>query len=404
MMEADITKVNKISVDTLKPFAQTEDSLWLDAKYILLTKESPITESLIRNLKKWGFMEIFTKGSIVESKDSSAEISDGDGIAEIEKDDDEFQSVRLFYQELAVYTNKIYKMYSRKRQLNLSAVTNKVKELIGMIKSEKSSMLQITRFNCPEVDCLINHTVRTTIIALIIGEELKLPQFRLVELGTAGLFHKIGMMRLPFDICNKIYNKKSSLTDIEKKLFTTHPALGMKLLSDYFKEAKLPVIPEIILGVGEHQEKENGSGYPRGLKKGQISQTGQILAVANVFNAKISALPYRAAMNSHLAMVTMIRDMGILYDEKVIRALLFAFSLYPPGTYVQLENRTIGLVVNVNENAPRNPVVKLILDENMNVYQQSMLLNTKDVQIAVKDILSEQQLKDLKAQKLIPMK
>ncbi|OQX29905.1 MAG: hypothetical protein B0D92_01360 [Spirochaeta sp. LUC14_002_19_P3] len=402
-MKARTTEVDKISVDTLKPFSQTEDSLWLDAKYLLLTKGVPAPESLISNLKKWGFMEVLTKGRIVEPDASATEISDGDEIIE-DEDEEEFQNARAFYQELALFTRKVYEMFSRKRQLDLQAVMERVKALIGIIKTEKGPMLQIAKLNCSEVDYLINHTIKTTIIALIIGEELNFSQFRLVELGTAGLFHKIGMMKLPFDICSKIYNKKSELTDIEKKLFTTHPALGMNLLNDYFKEAKLPVIPDIIRGVGEHQERENGSGYPRGLKKGQISETGKILAVASVFNAKISARPYRAGMNGHLAMLEMIREMGGLYDAKVIRALLFAFSLYPPGTYVQLENGTIGVVVNVNENAPKNPIVKLILDENMNVYQQSMRLDTKDTQIDIKGILSDQRLKDLRAQKLIPMK
>jgi HD-GYP domain-containing protein (c-di-GMP phosphodiesterase class II) len=74
-------------------------------------------------------------------------------------------------------------------------------------------------------------------------------------------------------------------------------------------------ISEIVL---QHHERLDGSGYPQGLKNGQILLESQIIAVADVVEAMASHRPYRPALGILVALDEIEKHKGVLYDEKVV--------------------------------------------------------------------------------------
>jgi hypothetical protein len=59
-------------------------------------------------------------------------------------------------------------------------------------------------------------------------------------------------------------------------------------------------------------------------------------------------------------MVDILKNEGKQYDETVIRALVYSLSIYPIGTHVLLTNGKSALVVDVNPENPRYPIVQVV--------------------------------------------
>ena len=74
--------------------------------------------------------------------------------------------------------------------------------------------------------------------------------------------------------------------------------------------------------VEQHHERLDGSGYPRGLKGGEIMLEARILAVADTAEAMISHRPYRAAPGIEAALEELISNAGAVYDAAAVEALM----------------------------------------------------------------------------------
>jgi HD-GYP domain-containing protein (c-di-GMP phosphodiesterase class II) len=392
----------RIPLDDLKSETYYSAPLWLDEEYLLLSNDAPVTENLIANLKTWGYKGVWTDGSLVSGNSTakaSAETVSGAVLNNDAKETEGRRIARKFFEGLANSTRKVYDTFNRDGHLDMTSITDEVKKVIQMIKDYRSYMLRLPDLKADGIDYLFTHSARTTIISISIGDALKLPNFRLIELGIAALLHEVGMMKIP----RQIYDKSTPLSEKEKKLISTHPVQGLKMLQEYSKENANPLAQDILMGVWQHHERSNGSGYPQGLSGESITIFGKIIAAACSYDAQISNRPFRDGVDGFTTMLLMLKEMRSLYDEKVISALLNSISIYPLGNYVRLKSGAIGVVVDIG-NDPRYPVVKLHLDENQHMYKEQPIIKTRDDEegLSVTGVLNEQEVRDLVSRNLLP--
>ncbi len=197
---------------------------------------------------------------------------------------------------------------------------------------------------------LVYHTVRTTILSIIVGIQLKMQPHKLLELGIAASLHEIGMIRIP----PQIYMADRQLNQNERKAIMAHPILGFNIL----KDKKVPLAVSLV--ALEHHERINGSGYPRNLSGEKISMYSRIISVACAYDAATSNRPYREGKQKHNGMVEFLKNPEKQFDDTVIKALIFSLSLYPVGTFVSLTNNKFAQVIDVNPGDPRYPVVLVL--------------------------------------------
>lgn len=152
------------------------------------------------------------------------------------------------------------------------------------------------------------HGRRVSAYAVAIALELD-PSYDILNLGSAATFHDLGKYYTPIEILQK----PSKLTNEEYAIIKKHPIDSYKLL----KETHGEVIANIAL---QHHERMDGSGYPYGLKKDEISFDARIVAVADVFDALSSNRVYNRQMSFHEALDLMISQKH-LYDHIVLNAL-----------------------------------------------------------------------------------
>jgi len=162
---------------------------------------------------------------------------------------------------------------------------------------------------------LAGHHQRVSKLATAIAQEMKLPQDKIEGVRFASLVYNVGKVDIPTDIVNK----PRKLIEVEFSLVKNHPRTGYEIL----KKADFPwPIAEIVF---QHQEKIDGSGYPRGLKGAEILTEAKILGVANVVEAMSSNKVYRPALSIEEALTEILKYKNILFDLEVVDACIRLF-------------------------------------------------------------------------------
>lgn len=144
--------------------------------------------------------------------------------------------------------------------------------------------------------------------------------------SLAALLHDVGKQAVP----DEIILKAGPLTDEEYDVVKKHPGFGKEIIDKVdlkslgFSEEEIRVI---IDAEYEHHEREDGSGYPKGLIGDEISDIGRIMAIIDIFTAVTSTTrPYRKPISSIEAvkMINDLVDQGKLnkaFTEKFVSSL-----------------------------------------------------------------------------------
>jgi response regulator RpfG family c-di-GMP phosphodiesterase len=154
------------------------------------------------------------------------------------------------------------------------------------------------------------HSERVVSFSLRLGRELKLDEDQLRALEFGALLHDIGKIGIP----DMILRKPAALTDEEWLTMRRHPALGQQILQGIgFLEGAARV-------VGQHHEKWDGTGYPRGLRAEEIDLNARIFAVADAFDAITSDRVYRTGRSYEVAVAELEEFTGRQFDPEVVAA------------------------------------------------------------------------------------
>jgi len=273
-----------------------------------------------------------------------------------DRDNIKIHEAEEFYVSFLQYTQSVFADIVNIGVLNIDFIAKKIKILWDEVQHNCRFLLYA--HTCIEPvsgeDYLISHSVRSTVIAIIIGKYLKLPNHRLMELGIAALLHDIGMLKLS----PETYLKRSDLKEWEKNLIYTHPMHGYIML----QPLKCP--PAVSLAVLEHHEQENGLGYPNKLKGESISLYGKIIAVASSYEALTAKRLYKKAKDNHTGIVELLKNEKNQYNRHVVKALIDTLSIYPIGMFVLLSNGKQGRVFEINPSNQHYPAVQLLEHED----------------------------------------
>jgi|UniRef100_A0A7C3SJT3 response regulator RpfG family c-di-GMP phosphodiesterase len=160
---------------------------------------------------------------------------------------------------------------------------------------------------------LYYHSVNVAILAMAMGAFLKRSQKECLQLGLAGLFHDVGLTKIP----EEITDKGEPLTPEDWEMLKKHPCFGFRLLKG---NAAVPITSlKLIL---EHHENADGSGYPQGLELKRQHPLTRILAVVEAYDGLTIYRPYRRKYSPFEAMKILQAERGgkggNAYDPKTL--------------------------------------------------------------------------------------
>jgi HD-GYP domain-containing protein (c-di-GMP phosphodiesterase class II) len=190
------------------------------------------------------------------------------------------------------------------------------------------------------------HATNGMILSLLLGLEMDMDGERLYELGVAALLHDIGAVFLPAEILNR----PGTLTEEEFEIVKRHTEKGFAYLHEYFRLSE-----EASMGALQHHENYDGTGYPNGLKRKQISLVGRIIAVADVYDALVSRRPFRAAMYAGQGLEILEQKSDRKFDPDIVELFARVVAPFPSGVTVQLTNGETAVVFRNSRTRPNRP-------------------------------------------------
>jgi response regulator RpfG family c-di-GMP phosphodiesterase len=192
---------------------------------------------------------------------------------------------------------------------------------------------------------------------------------QLQELGLAGLLFDVGKLKLP----PNLLSKPGKLTDEEYALVSKHVDYGVEILSQ-----SSGISPKVIDGVRHHHERHDGSGYPQGLRNGEIPIYSRIVAIVDCFDAITSARPFRESISAHHAIRQMYDWRDKEFQAQLYEQFIQCLGVYPTGTIVELSSGEIAIVVAQNRTRRLRPRVMLVLDEEKVALERNSILDLGD--------------------------
>lgn len=156
------------------------------------------------------------------------------------------------------------------------------------------------------------HSKRVTAFTIAIARAMKLPQEKVRVIARGAFLHDIGKMAIP----DSILRKPGRLTPDEQAIMREHAHLGYQVLR------RIPFLHDAADIVYSHQERYDGTGYPRGLRGDQIPLGARIFAVADTFDAMTSDRPYRAAQSIATGRREIERQSGKQFDPEIVKEFL----------------------------------------------------------------------------------
>ncbi len=157
-----------------------------------------------------------------------------------------------------------------------------------------------------------DHSQRVVRFTLAIAERMGIRSPQIDDVGRGALLHDIGKI----GVTDAILLKPGPLTPDEWTLMRKHPEIGYEIIRH------IPFLGEAAPIVLSHQERWDGTGYPRGLRREEIVLGARIFAVADTLDAIVSDRPYRKGSPFETARQEIVRCAGTQFDPVVVEAFL----------------------------------------------------------------------------------
>jgi len=164
----------------------------------------------------------------------------------------------------------------------------------------------------------LNHSQVIRTLSIEIAHRLNMTADKISLIEQASMLHDIGFISMP----THLFEKKEILSETERNEIKKHTLIGEEIIDMLTQDSQKDQLSQIKQIVGQHHERLDGSGYPRGLTAKQIRPEARIIAVTDVYNAMRSTRPYRDAFPRKKALEEIKKLSGIQFDSDVVDHLI----------------------------------------------------------------------------------
>jgi HD-GYP domain-containing protein (c-di-GMP phosphodiesterase class II) len=237
-----------------------------------------------------------------------------------------------------------------------------------------------------DLGSLIQKSIMMMLYAVKMGHRLKLNTDELRSHILAAIVHHIGMAQIPEEIRNK--KEKLSKDEIEEIRTASKKSYDYLMLCNVTDAT-------VLQAASQAQERYDGSG-PQGLTGSEIAYSARSIGLLSMFEALIHYRPYRNRLLPRDAIRELVNHHKKAFDERLLKALIESISLYPVGTYVQLNSGDVGLVIQVNPRLPLRPIVCTMFDSHGDAINPREIDLQKQPNLMVQRCMYEEGLQELK--------
>lgn len=173
-------------------------------------------------------------------------------------------------------------------------------------------LVNISKFVDKRVSKTGEHSENVAKWASTTARELKMSEEEIKCIFWASILHDIGKIV----ISDRILRKKETLSVADWVLIKMHPSVGSDIVSS------INSMPMLAPTISAHQEKFDGTGYPKGLSGKNIPLSARILGIADAYQAMIEDRYYRQARSHEEAVTELQKVKGTQFDPEVLDVFL----------------------------------------------------------------------------------
>lgn len=316
----------------------------IEEKFVLLCSKTIITKSLYNRIRVYVIQGI----QLYVLREDYINIV---GKAEVDEKCKMIESIQLAYEDVREELKDTLGYIEKTGKVSLEHTNNMVDRIFEQMTTIKEDIILQCVHTIKTVDeYLFTHCVNVSIINGLMGKWLNLSENDIFNLVRVGLLHDIGKMAIP----DNILNKKGPLTDEEFEVMKLHAQYSFALLvKSGIKEATL------LLGVRQHHERVNGSGYPDGLRQNEISLFARITAISDIYDAMVAKRVYKYPVSPFEVLEQFAKERFSNLDISLVNVFLKNMPKELLGKDVVLSNGTVGKVVYINPSTYKYPIVQV---------------------------------------------
>lgn len=320
-----------VSVYECRPGMQIAEDIYNESGVLIVAENMILDESTIIRIENLGIIRV----KVYEDNDDMIIVSGT-------------ELFRAQYEDNVETLKSILHDISTGKNITQDRVNQATDSIIFRINENRDIVNCVNDMHDSE-EYLYTHSVNVSLLSMLIGKWLKYDYRRMKSLVTSAFLHDIGKIKIDAEILNK----PGRLTAQEYEEVKKHSSHGFKIV-----EQMPDMNDDILKGILMHHEREDGSGYPFGLKGQQIHPFGKIIAVADIYDAMTSNKAYRKMICPFDVIETIEKDYFGILDHRVVSVFLHNIASYYIGNFVKLSNGDIGEIIYINQNNVSKPIVK----------------------------------------------
>jgi len=225
------------------------------------------------------------------------------------------QKSRIVYESSLVLVERLFE---DPKAENIHEAKKGIAEVVDLIISDDATAKELLKITAYDF-YTYTHSVNVGVFGVMLSKTLfkGSDAHNMHELGAGFFLHDIGKVRID----PAILNKPGKFTDEEMEKMRSHPYQGYKIL----KEAN-QLTEECMVIAMQHHEREDGTGYPRNLKRDAIHTYARICSIADVYDALTAERSYKKRMDTFPALRFMKENMLNHFHQEIFETFVMLFT------------------------------------------------------------------------------
>lgn len=247
---------------------------------------------------------------------------------------------KLFFETIGVI-KEVVTGIKKDQFIGARKMKRMVQGAVNLMVKDESILLGLTTIKNYD-EYTFNHCVNVAIYSLAMGRRLGLSKKSLMELGMTGFLHDMGKSKIP----KEILNKPDKLDDDEWRLIKEHPMIGVEMMLKIKQLGEMS--PKMVIGVFEHHLNCDLKGYPKLIRKKDLTLFGKIIKIADCYDAMTTPRAYRKkTFRPEQALAIMVQDKNG-FDPVLLKVFIGIVGIYPIGSLALLDTKELGVVYETN--------------------------------------------------------
>ncbi len=283
-------------------------------------------------------------------------VSEKEEAPEFLKDGEQIK--KTYFKSLTTMRNLIHGLWT-KQSVDTQKFRRIIYILIDTLAQDEFGLIALTTIKNFD-EYTYNHSLNVGILSLAIGQRLDLEKRNLIKLGTAGLLHDIGKVRLS----KELLYKEMPLTDEEWEILKLHSPYSV---AEIIKTRGLDDIAiNALISAFQHHWNLDGTGYPEvDGRENRPILFARIIRICDAYDAMTTSRPYQPLpYPPAIAIRVLWSKAGKLFDPVLVKVFTQLMGVYPVSSCLELNTGEVGLVLRQNPAQIYLPIIKIVRDKN----------------------------------------